>query len=461
MQIKEWKKVYLIGIKGVGVVALAKILKGLGIEVVGSDTQEKFFTDEVLKKEKIKYYEGFNKENLKKELPVDVVISSVAFLLPSSNNEEVAYVKKLKIPLLSYPQALSLIFNQSFGIAICGSHGKSSTTAVLGKVFKDLGYDPTVLVGSEVIEWKSNALVSKNFKEKIEFLKENEDKLNDLDWIKKNLKKLPLFIIEADEYRDAFLNYFPRIIIITNIDYDHPDYFKNSKAYLKSYLKFIKNLKEPKILITHKDFPFQKNILHLRVKKIKTNFPFPIPGKHFQQNISLLNCLRQLFSLPFSKFLNSLKNYQGIRRRFEIIKKTKRLVFIDDYAHHPNEVFSFYQSLKIKFKKYKKILIFQPHTFTRLHFLFKDFLKIFKKIKKDKKTEILILKTFPSAREKEVLVKIKKLKTDKDLAIKLNLNYFESFEFLADFLKNKIKKGKYVLASIGAGDVYKIFDFLK
>ena len=461
MQIERWKKVYLIGIKGVGVVALAKILKGLGIEVVGSDIQEKFFTDEVLKKEKIRYYEGFSQENLKKELPVDAVISSVAFLLPSSNNEEVAYAKKLKIPLLSYPQALALIFNQSFGIAICGSHGKSSTTAVLGKIFQDLGYDPTVLVGSEVIEWQSNSRVSKNFQEKIKFLKENEEKLKNLSWLKKNLKNLPLFIIEADEYRDAFLNYFPRIIIITNVDYDHPDYFKNYQAYLKSYLKFIKNLKEPKILITHKNFPFQKNTLHLKVKKINTNFPFPIPGKHFQQNLSLLNCLRKFLSLPFSKFLKSLKNYKGIRRRFEIIKKTKRLTFIDDYAHHPNEVFSFYQSLKIKFKRYKKILIFQPHTFTRLHFLFDEFLEIFKKIKKDKETKILILKTFPSAREKEILIKIKKLKTDKELAKKLNLDYFENFEDLAKFLKEKIKKGRWVLASIGAGDVYKIFDFLK
>jgi UDP-N-acetylmuramate--alanine ligase len=210
MNILSLKKAYLVGIKGSGVSALACILKNLGIKVVGSDTKEKFFTDEILKKEGIKFYEGFKKENLKKELPVSAVISSVAYLSSNIKNPEIELAKKLNIPILTYPQALAEIFNQSFGIAICGSHGKSSTTAILGKIFKDAGLDPTVLVGSEVIEWKSNALVSKNFKKKIRFLKKNEEKLKNINWIRKNLKNLPIFIIEADEYRSAFFKLFSK-----------------------------------------------------------------------------------------------------------------------------------------------------------------------------------------------------------------------------------------------------------
>ncbi len=453
------KKAYLIGIKGVGMTALAEILKELGIEVIGSDTKEKFFTDEILKKEKIKFYEEFNKNNLKKELPVDLVISSVAYILKP--NSEIKFVQKLNIPLLTYPQALAQIFNNSFGIAICGSHGKSSATAILGTIFKNLGYDPNVLVGAEVIEWQKNALIIKNFKEKIDFMRKNENKLNNLNWLRKNLKKLPIFIIEADEYRDAFLNYFPRITIVTNIDYDHPDYFKNEKEYLESFIKFAHNLKEPKILISYQDLPKIKKIKHFRIKfNSKISFPFPIPGIHFQKNLQLIFQLIKIFNLNKSKFFQTIKKYKGIRRRFEIVAHKNDIYLIDDYGHHPNEVLSFYKSLKLTFPDYQIFFIFQPHTFTRTHFLFKEFINVFQEIKKDKNVNLIIFKTFPSAREKEIILKIKKLKKDEDLAKKIKAMFFNKEKDLINFLKKKIKP-KTIITTVGAGSLYKILDKLK
>jgi UDP-N-acetylmuramate--alanine ligase len=447
LDILDIKKAYLVGIKGVGMTALARILKGLNIKVVGSDTKDKFFTDEVLKKQKIKFYEGFSHSNLKKELPVDIVISSVAYLSQNSPyNPEIEFARKISLPLMTYPEALGNIFNQSFGIAICGSHGKSSTTAVLGKIFKEANLDPTVLVGSEIIEWKSNSLISKSFKKKLLFLKENEDKLNNLNWIKKNLINLPIFIIEADEYKEAFLNYYPRIIILTNIDYDHPDYFKTEKEYKQSFKKFFKQLKEPKILITKKN-----RILNLKP------FPFPFKGKHWQENLSLVYSLIKILGIKEKHFLKSISTYKGIKRRFEIIKQKNEIVLIDDYAHHPTEVFAYYKSLKNHFSDYKIFFIFQPHTFTRTHFLFNEFLKTFKKIKNDKKITFIIFKTFPSAREKETILKIKNLKTDKLLAKKLNTYFFEKEKELIDFL-NKNLLPKTVITTVGAGDVYKILE---
>jgi len=446
MDILNLKKVYLIGIKGVGMTALARILKGLKIKVVGSDTKEKFFTDEVLKKQKIKFYEGFDVNNLKKELPVDLIISSVAYLSEGSNyNPEIDFARKISLPLISYPEALGRIFNQSFGIAVCGSHGKSSTTAILGKIFKEAKLDPTVLVGSEIIEWKSNSLISRFFRKKIIFLKNNEDKLKNLNWIKKNLKNLPIFIIEADEYRESFLNYYPRIIVVTNIDYDHPDYFKSEKQYQEAFKKFFKHLKDPKILIN------QNNNQQLKLK----SFPFPLKGDHWQKNISLIYKLIKNLKINEKYFLNSLKNYKGIRRRFEIVKQKNKIVLIDDYAHHPTEVLAYYQSLKKHFYDYKIFFIFQPHTFTRTHFLFNEFITIFKKIKKDKKVFFIIFKTFPSAREKEIILKIKNLKTDKILSKEIGALYFDEEEQLIKFL-NKNLFPKTVITTVGAGDVYKI-----
>jgi len=474
MDIFSLKKAYLVGIKGSGVSALACILKNLGIKVVGSDTKEKFFTDEILKKEGIKFYEGFKKENLKKELPVSVVISSVAYLSSNIKNPEIELAKKLNIPILTYPQALAEIFNQSFGIAICGSHGKSSTTAILGKVFQDVGLDPTVLVGSEVIEWKSNALVSKNFKKKIEFLKKNEEKLKNLNWLRKNLKNLPIFIIEADEYKEAFLNYFPRIIIITNIDYDHPDYFKTEKEYKDAFRKFVKNLKEPGILIVnHADIRRLDDTRINADKKIREDlrnknprgsaldprksvvFPFPYPGSHWQKNLRLIYQLIKILKIPEKIFLKSIKNYQGIKRRFEIVKHKNDIYLIDDYAHHPSEVLAYFKSLKKSYPDYQIYFLFQPHTFTRTHFLFHQFIKVFKKIKKDRKTKLIIFKTFPSAREKEIILKIKKLKRDVDLAKKVKALYFDQEKNLINFLQKNLKE-KTIITTVGAGDFYKI-----
>ncbi len=476
MDILNLKKAYLVGIKGSGVSALACILKNLGIEVVGSDTKEKFFTDKILKKEGINFYEGFKKENLKKELPVSVIISSVAYLSLNIKNPEIELAKKLNIPILTYPQALASIFNQSFGIAICGSHGKSSTTAILGKIFKDAGFDPTVLVGSEVIEWKSNALISKNFKKKLEFLKKNEEKLKNLNWIWKNLKKLPIFIIEADEYKEAFLNYFPKIIIITNIDYDHPDYFKTKKEYKDAFRKFIKNLKEPGILIVnHADIRRLDDTRINADKKIRDDlrnknprgsaldprksvvFPFPYPGSHWQKNLSLIYQLIKILKIPKKIFLKSIKNYQGIKRRFEIVKHKNDIYFIDDYAHHPSEILAYFKSLKKSYPNYQIYFIFQPHTFTRTHFLFNQFIKVFKEIKKDKKTNLIIFKTFPSAREKTILSRIKKLKKDIDIAKKIKALFFNQEKKLINFIQKNLKR-KTIVTTVGAGDVYKIFD---
>ncbi len=473
------KKAYLVGIKGVGMTALASILKNLKIEVVGSDTNEKFFTDDVLKKHKIKYYENFNKNNLIKEMPIDVVISSLAYLpqmhyFPKTTKinqqninlkspiPEINLATKLNIPILTYPQALANIFNQSFGIAICGSHGKSSTTAILGHIFKKAGLAPNVVVGSEVIDWQSNSLTDKNLKNKIAFLQKNKHKISDLDFIRKNIKRLPLFIIEADEYKESFLNYHPKIIIITNIDYDHPDYFKNAEKYKLAFKKFIKNATPPHIIITHRNKKkFIKN------DKIK-NFPFPIPGKHFQKNLQLIYALIKIIKIPIKNFINSIKSYRGIKRRFEIVKnftyKNKKIIFIDDYAHHPTEVLSFYKSLTEKYPDYFKYFVFQPHTYSRTHYLFASFKKTFITIKKDSSTKVILFKTFPSAREHKNILQIKKLVTINDLAKITNIDYFESYLLLAKFIKNDILKNnhkKIIISTIGAGNIYNLFNKIK
>ena len=235
-------------------------------------------------------------------------------------------------------------------------------------------------------------------------------------------------------------------------------------------------------------------------------FPFPYPGSHWQKNLRLIYQLIKILKIPEKIFLKSIQNYQGIKRRFEIVKHItwintdfKRIntdninkkypqesvqnphksvgmnpresaldprksvvdiYLIDDYAHHPSEVLAYFKSLKKSYPGYQIYFLFQPHTFTRTHFLFHQFIKVFKEIKKDKKTNLIIFKTFPSAREKEIILKIKKLKKDIDLAKKVKALYFNQEKKLINFLQKNLKE-KTIITTVGAGDLYKILEKIK
>lgn len=471
-------KVYFIGVKGAGLTALAQIFKGFGFRVAGVDVAEKFFTDTVLKKNKISYFENFNPANIEKFKPELVVVSQAylpndlpAFLkikpnrkdqdqndlLRQSLSEGKNFLSQLKKrigtienvelkkaiesgrPILSYPQALALIFNQSFGVAVCGSHGKSTTTAMLGLTLARAGLDPTVLVGAEVVEWQSNARVKKKNKR----LGQN------------------IFVIEADEYRGAFLGYRPELVVLTNIDYDHPDHYKSEQAYKNAYVNFLKNLKGKKILITA-----EKVKTSARVKKIKVDFDqrpkfnLKFEGDQYECDAYLVYLAAKKLGVKTRIIFKALKDYQGLKRRFEIYGRFKGRTLIDDYAHHPTEVSVFYQSLKKRFPDQKIWIIFQPHTYTRTHFLFERFVAALSQI-----PNLIILKTFPSAREKEFLKKTNAVKKDFDLYRRLKqtnqvVRYFSDQAAVVDFLLKQVKTNE-VVATVGAGDGWQILTKFK
>jgi UDP-N-acetylmuramate-alanine ligase len=166
------------------------------------------------------------------------------------------------------------------------------------------------------------------------------------------------------------------------------------------------------------------------------------------------------------------KNIESLRKSASSLRESALDIYlIDDYAHHPSEVLAYFKSLKKSYPDYQIYFIFQPHTFTRTHFLFNQFIKVFKEIKKDKKTNLIIFKTFPSAREKEIILKIKKLKKDIDLAKKVKALYFGQEKNLINFLQKNLKeltrtnadytqtnadKRKIIITTVGAGDLYKI-----
>ena len=213
MNIGTMKKIYFIGIKGSGMTAIAEILHGRGIDVRGSDTSEVFFTDAILKRAGIKVFEKFAAENVPRD--ADVIVFSTAY--NAQNNVEMKEAQTNRtIPLVSYPEMLAMLFRERLGIAVCGSHGKTTTTALLATALKAAGIDPSAIVGSKVIEWESSVLSG------------NGD----------------YFIAEADEYQNKLRYYDPWAAILTSVDWDHPDYFPDFNSYKDVFKDFV--MKIPK-----------------------------------------------------------------------------------------------------------------------------------------------------------------------------------------------------------------------
>jgi UDP-N-acetylmuramate--alanine ligase len=454
MNLKEAKKVYMVGIKGVGMTAVAEILKSWGKEVVGSDTEEKFFTDEILKKYGIKFYEGFGEKNLTAENP-DLIIYSTAY---TDDNEELKSAKIKNIPLLSYPEALGVISKEKECIAVCGTHGKTTTTAMLGFALKELGARPTVLVGSAVPQFGGNALAGDG----------------------KNI------VIEADEYQNKFLSLNPLGIILTSIEYDHPDFFKTEEDYILAFKNFIKKIPRDGFLIACFDdkkaeeisesvdgqiISYGLNSGEWRARNIRQEeeetifdvfknnvsqgtFRIKLFGNH--NTLNALAVIAVCHHLGYdSKLINAaLEKFLGTVRRFEIKGEVNGVTIIDDYGHHPTEIKVTLEVARRRYPENRIWCVFHPHTFSRTKALFSDFVKSF-----DNADKIIVLDVYGSAREKAGEV------SSRDLAEEIKKQgkdalYLATIPEAVDFLAGQAEAGDVVI-TMGAGDVWRVGEKLK
>ena len=334
---KNLKKIYFIGIKGSGMVALVEILQRQGFNVTGSDTDEKFFTDEILKKKLfVKYFEGFDASHITND--IDLVVYSTAY--NEENNEEFRAAKYKMIPMISYPEMLGILFNKKYGIAVCGTHGKTTTTAMLSEIFSASGLDPTAVVGSLVRKWRGSALAGKS-----EFM-----------------------IIEADEYQGKFDQYFPQSAILTSADWDHPDWFKTYDEYKNTFKKFVQKIPRHGFLVVCGDrsetleiaksakcnvlkYGFGKdNDFKIKDYELKDGrqvfeiwhgekklgeFALELPGRHNALNAAAAVAMSHKFNADAEKTKEALAGFEGTSRRFEYIGERNGAILIDDYAHHP------------------------------------------------------------------------------------------------------------------------------
>ena len=348
-------KIHFIGIGGIGVSALAKYYLKKSHKVSGSDLVSSEIT-EALKKEGAKIRTG---KHFAKNLPenTDLVIYSPAV---QPDNPELKEAKKRKIKIQSYPEALGELTKKHFTIAVSGTHGKSTTTAMIGLLLIKAGFDPTVIVGTKLKEFgDSNCKVGKS----------------------------QYLVIEADEHMASFLNYWPKIIVLTTIEADHLDYYKNLKNILKTFKKYIGHLPKDGSLVANKDCSniqkvvrepsFTYSLKQKEAKKLRKILK--VPGEHNVSNALAALTVAQVLKVPDKISFKALSEYRGSWRRFEEKNVTwngKRITIISDYAHHPTEVKVTLQATRGKYARRKIWCVFQPHQYQRTFYLFGDFVKV-------------------------------------------------------------------------------------
>ena len=357
---------YFIGIKGSGMASLATILSDLGYQVEGSDIEKHFFTEEGLLQRNIKINK-YDESNIKEGLTI-VKGASI-----KEDNIELIKARKLNLEILEYNEMVGKLTDMFKTICICGCHGKTTTTTMLEQ---GLG-----------LSLKMNYLIG--------------------DGTGYANKENKFFALESCEYQRHFLKYNPYYTIITNVDLDHVDYYKDLEDIKDAYSEFANKTKKMVIACgddqNTRDLKINKDIIYYGIndnndviaknilyKDNGTSFDVVINNKlyyHYDLPIYGLHQVLDFLSVVTVSYWENIKgnilqenlaNFTGAKRRFHITKINNNII-IDDYAHHPNEVKATINSVKQKYPDKKIVVIFQPHTFSRTKAFYKDFIKIFKK----------------------------------------------------------------------------------
>ncbi len=380
------KKVFLCGIGGSGMSALARYFLSEKYEVFGSDIEDSTLT-ETLQQEGVTFYNEQKAENITGNT-FDLFVYTEAIFQSSDQttgvHPEFDAAQEAKIETKKYFEVIGEISKQYYTIAVSGSHGKSSTASMLATILRDTGKEVISIVGAQVYDWGE-----KNF------LRANEG-ASEGNPTKK------YFVVESCEYRDSFLHIKPNSIIVTNIDPDHLDYFKTKENYFASFKKFLQKLPQFGSFITLLQGENIMKILpdnfHPRKYDVENSLD-TVPTLQVLGNFQKLNAAcaieaAKALKIPEEDAIESLKHYKGLARRFDIVGKVNNITVINDYAHHPTSLKMAIHSAReyIQANKLKKLwVVFQPHQYSRTRDFQDEFISVFKEA-----DEVLIPNIFQS-----------------------------------------------------------------
>ncbi|WAM31356.1 UDP-N-acetylmuramate--L-alanine ligase [Caldicellulosiruptor naganoensis] len=445
-------KFFLIGIGGISMSAIALILKNQGHIVEGSDMQESK-TTKMLRESGINVYIGHDESHIKGD---EIVIYTAAI---SKDNPELVKAKSMGLKVYERAEFLGMLMKAYKNvIAVAGTHGKTTTTSMIGYILKKALLNPTILVGAFVKQLGGNFCIGSN-----EYL-----------------------VAEACEYVDSFLKFNPTIGVILNIENDHLDYFKDIDSIKESFRKFalkipqngfvVANLDDENVCSALKDL--HQNVIYFSAKtpadfwadnitscngyyefdivskdsKVLSHIKLNIPGFHNVYNSLAAFTVAYLLGIDTKIIKETICKFGGASRRLEKIGDLDGILLYDDYAHHPTEIQATISTLK-KLANGRVIVIFQPHTFSRLKSLMPDFVKSLATADKVIVTDVY------AAREKNVYGISSKDLYEKLKEAGIECEYISEFEKIAEFVLKIAQKGD-IVATIGAGDINKCIELI-
>jgi UDP-N-acetylmuramate--alanine ligase len=437
--LEEYRSVHLIGIGGIGMSGIAEYLAGKGVTVSGSDIRESITTRR-LERIGVKVILGHAGENIPDDCELVIYTSAL-----DEENAELKRAKAIGTKLIKRAEALGNIVNKQFLIAVSGTHGKTTTTAMIAKVLIDADVDPTVFVGGA-----------------LDFFEGGSSKIGNGD----------VAVVEADEYDRSFLRLSPDILVITNIDSDHLDIYRDMNDIIDNFKMFLaKRKKSAKVIACGDDkdvlaairdikdkvtYGFDKGnnfaITDMSFDGSKSDYTIDgnmislkVPGAHNVLNSAACYLTARELKLSVTTINESLRDFRGVHRRLEL-KYENGLLIYDDYAHHPAEVKASLDAMKRLKHDGRIITVFQPHLFTRTRDFYKEFAEAFQE------TDILFLAKIYPAREKEIEGVSSRLILNEYFKMGKNGIYIEKNEELLDTLEDMTKDGDIVVFQ-GAGDI--------
>lgn len=433
-------KVHFIGIGGIGMCGLAELLKSMGAEVTGSDLNDNTNITH-LRSMDIQVQIGHSSKNVGE---AEVVVYSSAI---KPDNPEFLEARKLKIPLIPRAEALAELMRLKRGLAIGGSHGKTTTTSMAASIFIEAQTHPTIIVGGRLELIGSTALLGEG------------------EWV----------IAEADESDGSFLRLFPEVTIITNIDNDHLDHFNTMENLKLAYFDFASRIPFYGVAILCGDDPliretfthFSKRILFygfskendlviegskgryeasLRGEKLGA-FELQAAGTHNALNAAAALAAGLEAGISFEVCAKGLKNFAGVDRRFEFKGKTlKGAEIFDDYGHHPTEIRAVLQAFKEKFPDRNLKVFFQPHRYSRTLLCWDQFLGAF-----DLADEVFLCDIYAAGEKPIAFISSEKLAAE---IRHPHLKYFADFKIRAEEIAKTLSAND-ILVTLGAGDIWK------
>ena len=447
MRLGKIRHIHFVGIGGIGMSGIAEVLLNQGYEISGSDRALSEVTEH-LQEIGAKVYKGHAPEHVE---GADVLVYSSAVTL---DNPEVQEALRRKIPVIKRAEMLGELMRLKFGIAIAGTHGKTTTTSLTGSVLTEGGLDPTLIIGGRVRSLNTNALLGSS-----EFL-----------------------VAEADEFDKSFLRMIPTIAVITNIEPDHLDSYHGWEDLKNSFVSFANKvpfygrvivcldnpgvqeiLQEIKRSVTTYGFNRQADIQADQVEflpgKIRFNAYYQgqklgqlnlqIPGEH-----NVLNALAAIgvgleLDIPFEKIKAGLEKFSGVNRRFEILGVFNDIMIVDDYAHHPTEIRATLKGARSGWPERRIVAVFQPHLYSRTQNFYEDFARSFFQ------ADVLVVTDVYPAREEPIEGVSGALIADTARRFGHREVHYEADKSrLAEYVFKLLKPGDLVL-TIGAGDIWK------